>query len=72
MKWNVEFPFSSWGQMLEYLIPLLMFLMVLFTYTTDGGIIEKIIYSLIVAFITWILTALVRWTVVWISGIFKD
>lgn len=72
MKWDAGFPFSSWGQAFEYLFPLFMGLMVFFTYHTEGGVGQKLIYALIVAFITWILTALVRWTFVWISQIFKQ
>ncbi len=71
MKWPSEPIFSSWGQALEYILPLLMWMLIFFTYTTQGGIFELFLDATIVAFITWILVAMVRWTFVWIGGIFK-
>lgn len=72
MKWNNGFSFTSWGQILELAIPLAMGLMVLLTYSTSGGIVSKFLDAAIVAFITWMLVALVRWTFIWLGDVFKD
>lgn len=70
MKWDVR----NWsgGQIFEYGFPLLMALLVMLVYGVEDPIPLRLFYAAIVAVLTWTCTALVRWTWVWVSGIFKE
>jgi hypothetical protein len=70
MNWDVR----NWsgGQIFEYGFPLFMAFLVMVFYGLEDSIPVRILYAAIVALLTWVLTAMVRWTWVWISGSFKD
>ncbi len=70
MNKNKKNPWTI-GQWIVLVFPLFVGFVVFALYREAATIGERAIYALIFAISTWLLTATLRWTFVWIEAVFK-